>query len=131
MQPFSFQMTDAILAVIPVLVAEMDTGVIVYATRPLEQMFGHQIPGELIDKTVEELVPTGLKVTHEEHRQRYAENPIFRTMGASFTLMGQRKDGSKFPTEVMLAPVIANKTRYVVAVVTDMTCRNGHAKEKI
>ena len=102
----------------------IDTGVIQFATHPLERMFGYGLSGELEGLTIEALLPSGVREVHAKtHRTHFADDPTPRMMGRSAKLQGQRKDGSVFPVEVMLLPKAVNRVRVVVALVFDMSER--------
>lgn len=102
----------------------MDTGVITYATRPFEKMFGYKIPGALEGEVIESLVPNDRREIHaNEHRPMFNSNPEPRMMGGKSKLEGQRKDGSVFPVEVLLLPKAVNGKRVVICLVVDMTGR--------
>lgn len=69
-----------------------------------ERFFGYQ-RDEIIGKKVEVLIPERFHDKHIVDRERYAEDPKIRAMGAGLALFGQRKDGSEFPVEISLSPV--------------------------
>jgi two-component system, LuxR family, sensor kinase FixL len=110
---------------VPALVMDMETGEILFATRPLEEMFGYRMCGELIGKTIEALIPERLAEKHKAHRSAYASNPEPRLMGSQLTLYGRQRDGTEFPVEVTLTPVAMQpqQRRVVVAAVANLTAR--------
>ena len=87
-----------------------------------EKMFGYT-RAELIGKPVEVLVPQRFRAGHADLRKRAAANPRTRPMGTNRVFFGLRKDGSEFPVEIGLNPVIMSAGRFVVATVVDITER--------
>ena len=108
----------------------MDTGVINWASRPLERMFGYNLPGELEGEQVEILVPLGIIDKHAKvYRPSFTTKPEPRMMGRKASdgrlldLKGRRKDGTEFPAEVLLLPKSSNRIRVIVVFVFDMSDR--------
>jgi PAS domain S-box-containing protein len=97
-------------------------GVILTANRALEAMFGWA-PGELVGRSVEQLLPHTLREPHAAHRAAYFSDPSPRPMGVGMDLLGQRKDGSRFPIEISLNQVPSPTGGYAIAFVTDITPR--------
>jgi len=50
------------------------------ATHALDSMFGYS-SGELLDTSVDTLVPTTSQADHIKLRAQYLEHPVIRTMG--------------------------------------------------
>ncbi len=104
--------------------ADLTTGSINWASKTLERMFGYMIPGDLEGRPVEVLVPSAVRERHaKEHRPAFAANPEPRLMGRKLSLLGQRRDGTTFPVEVMLLPRAANRQRVVVGMILDLSDR--------
>jgi PAS domain S-box-containing protein len=97
-----------------------ETGDVVYANDRVSDMFGYE-PAELVDEPIELLVPEGVRDTHIADRNAYIENPRTRPMGAGLDLVACRKDGSTFPVDISLSPIEKDGSRYVLAVVRDVT----------
>ena len=93
-------------------------GVLVLASRRLEEMFGYE-HGELLGQTVERLIPAGLQAAHRSHRATYAVAP--RTRPMADRLVGLRKDATTFPVEISLSPVTTAAGHFVFAVIRDVT----------
>lgn len=98
-----------------------DEGNIVLNNSELERLFGYN-PGELIGKSVENLVPDGLRSAYRSHRQSYQQRPEKRQLVGRH-LAGLRKDGSEIPVEIGLNPVGTEDRPLVVASVVDATVR--------
>jgi anti-anti-sigma factor len=103
-----------------------EDGVVALANRRAEDMFGYR-RGELIGQPVEALVPGGLRDAHVTQRTRYAQEPVARPMGSRPRLIGQRKDGSTFPAQVSLSPVVTATGRFILAVIRDITADQPRA----
>jgi signal transduction histidine kinase len=54
-------------------------------------------------------------------RIAYAAEPVARSMGQGLELFGQRKDGSEFPIDVSLSPMLPEAGPLVASTIRDMT----------
>ncbi|TRX52676.1 PAS domain S-box protein [Fulvivirga sp. M361] len=99
-----------------------DQGIIVLANKSCSDMFGYE-QGELIDKSIESLIPPSLRKAHVGMRKMYTSNPMPRQMGVGRELNGTKKDGSEFSVEVSLNQAILKNTTHTVAFVIDITER--------
>jgi diguanylate cyclase (GGDEF)-like protein/PAS domain S-box-containing protein len=79
--------------------------------------------GELIGRSIDELVPEGLRGAHAVRRGRYAASPVKRGMGVGLDLLAQRADGTQLPVDISLSPVQWRGRHYVIAAVRDITER--------
>lgn len=120
---------DAVLDTVPVLVSDLKTGEILFCNQACERLFGYLMRGELRGRNVDELVPDEARRRHADHRRQYAASPAPRAMGASLSLSGRRRDGSNFPVEISLSPMLISDRACVVAVILTMEGRQraGHA----
>ena len=123
MDPFADEAYKAIFEASPdgIVVVDGD-GVIRKANSATEALFGYPRV-ELVGNRVEVLVPDSLRAGHEAHRRRYAADPRPRPMGIGIELAGRRRDGSEFPVEISLSPLVDGGERLVVATVRDVTQR--------
>lgn len=111
------QAPDAIVLVDP-------HGLVVYANPRVRQLFGIE-GGALIGQPVETLIPARLREQHQMHRQRYTREPRVRPMGdARIALAARRADGSEFPVDIHLSPIVSDGHRWTLAVVRDATERH-------
>ena len=99
-----------------------EAGEILLANRQIEHLFGYE-RGELLGRSVDDLLPESLRQAHRAHRTRYRAEPRTRAMGAGLDLRGRRSDGSEFPVEISLSPIKTDDGLRVVAVVRDITER--------
>jgi PAS domain S-box-containing protein len=85
-------------------------------------MFGYRRE-ELLGQPIEILVPDEARTIHAGHRALYWNHPVTRPMGSGLALYGRREDGSTFPVEISLSPVISDDSFGVTAVIRDITER--------
>jgi PAS domain S-box-containing protein len=110
----------SVIEVCPVGVVIVEPlGKIVLANGEMERMFGYA-HDELIGKTVDILVPTNLRAQHARHRSQFAAHPEIR-MAKSRNLSGRRKDGTEFPVEVGLNPIVTRDGAMVLGVIADIS----------
>jgi len=99
-------------------------GCIERVNAQVERMFGYA-RDDLLGQPVETLLPERFRERHVAHRAGYVTDPHLRPMGLGLVLHGRRKDGSEFPVEIMLSPVEAVSNGLVIAVIRDITRRQG------
>ncbi|WP_152223343.1 response regulator [Pseudomonas sp. SCB32] len=81
------------------------SGRIILANPKLEVLFGYA-QGELLGRSVDELVPEVHRAHHAQLRQGFIVEQGSRQMGRAIAdLHGLRKDGSRFSVEIALAPL--------------------------
>lgn len=97
-------------------------GRIVLVNAQTEKYFGYARE-ELLQQSIEMLVPESLRHRHEHHRESYASDPYTRAMGEGMELFGRRKDGSEFPLEISLSPLETPQEKGVTAIIRDITVR--------
>ncbi len=98
------------------------SGDILLANAEAERLFGYA-SGALVGVSVDQLVPHSVRHDHAHDRRRYFDSPQARPMGAGRDLFGLHRDGSEFPIEVGLNPVVLGGTRVVIASVVDISAR--------
>ncbi len=99
-----------------------EAGRILLVNRQIEELFGYD-RGDLLGRSVDDLLPERLRQIHRADRTRYRVEPRTRSMGAGMTLFGRRADGSEFPVEISLSPMKTDGGLRVVAAVRDITER--------
>ncbi|WP_317932808.1 PAS domain S-box protein [Halioxenophilus sp. WMMB6] len=97
-------------------------GKILLVNSSLESLFGYQ-RDELMDRSIDLLVPERFRHHHPHQRSAYFKRPIARTMASGMELYGLHKDGSEIPLEIGLNPIIADGKSFVIAAITDITER--------
>jgi len=113
------ELLDAVPAGILVATKE---GAITYANTETARLFGYERE-ELININIDRLVPQRFIKDHPQHRHNYSQNPTTRNMGAGRELFGLRKNGSEFPLEIGLRPLITEDEQLIVATIVDITSR--------
>jgi PAS domain S-box-containing protein len=97
-------------------------GTIIIVNSQTEQLFGYTRQ-ELVGKPIEMLVPSRFHHAHESDRRTYVSDPKLRPMGAGRALTGRKKNGSEFPVEISLSPLITDQGKLVMSIVRDITER--------
>ena len=99
------------------------SGRIEFVNAQIEALFGYE-RAELIDQPVEILVPAELRERHVAHRDRFMHSAGVRPMGVGLELFGERNDGSRFPIEISLSPLVRGAETYIITAIRDVTERN-------
>src|SRR5262245_201467 len=81
------------------------TGTIILVNREIERLFGYSRE-ELLGRPIEMLVPERARAEHPQYRTGFGREPRVRSMGAGRELFARRKDGTEFPVEIGLNPVV-------------------------
>lgn len=105
-------------------------GNIVLANQLVTSLFGYS-GKELTGQRVEVLVPARFRPQHTGHREQFFADPQARAMGLGRDLYGRRKDGSEFPLEVGLSPLVTGEDTFFLAAVVDITERKRLAAQLI
>ena len=104
------------------IIAADGAGRIVLVNRRAEEMFGYSRE-ELLDSTIEVLLPESKRSTHSRQREDYFAHPRSRPMGIGMELAGRRKDGTEFAVEVSLSHVNKGESLFAIAFVSDISQR--------
>ena len=98
-----------------------DAGGAIRSANPrAAELFGYT-QAELINLSIEDLVPQRFRRNHPAHRENYNAHPRARQMGAPMNLFALRKDGTEFPVDIMLKPVESDSGPIVLSFVRDIT----------
>jgi len=87
-----------------------------------EALFGYtrsELEGEALDA----LLPERFRAAHVLHREQYATSPRTRPMGAGLALYGRRKDGTEFPVDISLSPLLFDGALHVLGAIRDIAVR--------
>ncbi|WP_085314594.1 sensor histidine kinase [Derxia lacustris] len=99
-----------------------ECGRIVLFNAHAERMFGHDRRA-IVGATIETLLPARYRQAHAGHRSGYFAAPRARNMGTGLDLYGLRADGSEFPVEISLGPLVTNNGLFVMSAIRDTTER--------
>lgn len=99
-----------------------DRGGIVAVNAQAERMFGYA-RDELLGLGVDQLVPLANRGVHAKHRARFMGDLRTREMASGQGLHALRKDGTTFPVEISLGPLLTPERTLVVSAIRDVTSR--------
>ena len=108
-------------------------GEIVLLNAQAENQFGYR-RDELIGQRVTNIIPEGFAERLIADGTRTAAAALAQQIGTGIELIGLRKDGSKFPIEIMLSPLESAEGILVTAAIRDITTRKqaeAHLVEKV
>jgi PAS domain S-box-containing protein len=97
-------------------------GVIELVNTQTERIFGFSRI-ELIGQSIDLLLPERLRSLHPHYRQTFLANPSHRSMGVGRELFGARRDGSEFPLEIGLNPIMTPEGMKVLSAIVDISER--------
>ena len=104
-------------------------GIIVLANPQACELFGYT-EEELLQQSIELLVPEDRRSGHIAQRQSFQNQPSVRPMGVGQDLTGLRRDGTEFPVEISLASTGEDQHRMAIAVVRDVSERREIEEER-
>ncbi|MDE1465674.1 sensor histidine kinase [Spartinivicinus poritis] len=103
-------------------------GAIVLANSNALELFQYK-QDELIEQSVEILIPVGYRRDHPTLRKEFYSNLESRSMGKGRDLKAIRKDGSTFFVEIGLNPLTLDNKLMVVASIVDTTQRKEEERK--
>lgn len=104
-------------------------GKIAFANSYTEKLFGFN-RSELIGQSIEIIIPERYRARHPGFRNTFFHLPQARSMGAGRELFALRKDGTEFPVEIGLNPLVTVEGTLVLAAIIDITERK-QAEERL
>jgi PAS domain S-box-containing protein len=102
-------------------------GKIVLLNVQAEKQFGYR-RDELLGQKVTNIIPDGFAERLIADDLRSAEDALGQKIGAGMELTALRKDGSKFPIEIMLSPLASAEGTLVTAAIRDISVRKNAEK---
>jgi PAS domain S-box-containing protein len=97
-------------------------GKIAFINAQTEKLFGY-VRNEMIGQPVEIIIPKRYSEKHPAFRNMFFNSPQARSMGAGRELFALRKDGTEFPVEIGLNPLVTTEGTLVLAAIIDITER--------
>ena len=97
-------------------------GKILFVNAQMEKLFGYSRE-ELIDMSVDQLVPERFRAKHAGFRKEFFRGPQARSMGGGRDLYALRKDGAEFPVEIGLNPIETEEGIWVLGAIVDISER--------
>jgi len=104
------------------MVVVNQAGEIFLLNAQAEKHFGYS-RDELIGQKVTNIIPEGFAERLIADGTRTAAEALAQQIGTGIELIGQRKDGSEFPIEIMLSPLESAGETLVTAAIRDITVR--------
>jgi PAS domain S-box-containing protein len=105
-------------------------GTIVLVNEGAATLFGYD-QDDLCGHSLEVLLPERFHTAHVAHRRTYVSTPLRRPMGVGLDLVGRRKDGSEFPVDISLRPVLLDQALHVIGAVRDVTIQRLLERERV
>ena len=99
-------------------------GEIVLLNVQAEKEFGYR-RDELVGQKVTNIIPEGFAERLIADGTRSAAEALAQQIGTGIELSGRRKDGSRFPIEIMLSPLESAEGTLVTAAIRDITVRKA------
>ena len=92
------------------------------ANAQVERLLGYS-RGELLELSVDELLPERLRKSHAGHRSDFFTDAHARPMGAGLELQARDRDGREIPVEISLRPLETEEGILVSAAIRDISER--------
>jgi PAS domain S-box-containing protein len=102
-------------------------GVIVLLNLRAKKQFGYR-PGELVGHSITDLIPEGFAQRLIADATRSAPEALAQQIGNGVELIGRHKDGSEFPIEIMLSPLLGEDGLLVTAAIRDISVRKANER---
>jgi PAS domain S-box-containing protein len=109
------------------MVVVNEGGEIVLLNLQAEKQFGYR-RDELLGQKVKNIIPEGFAERLIADGTRTAAEALAQQIGTGIELIGQRKDGSEFPLELMLSPLGSAEGILVTAAIRDISVRKAAEK---
>ncbi|HEV2579958.1 MAG TPA: PAS domain S-box protein [Ktedonobacteraceae bacterium] len=105
-------------------------GSIVLVNGQTRALFGYARE-ELIGQPLGLLLPQRYQASHLAHLTRYFASPRARPMGLGLHLVGRRKDGSEFPVEISLNPLLLDGALHAIGSIRDVSAQRAAEQQRL
>jgi PAS domain S-box-containing protein len=112
------------------IVVVNQVGQIVLLNLQAEKQFGYR-RDELVGQKVTNIIPEGFAERLIADDLRSAAEALAQQIGTGIELIGQRKDGSAFPIELMLSPLESAEGILITAAIRDISVRKAADKHLV
>ncbi|MGC2530287.1 MAG: PAS domain S-box protein [Candidatus Acidiferrum sp.] len=109
------------------MVVVNQSGAIVLLNVQAEKQFGYS-RDELIGQKVKNIIPEGFAERLIADGTRSAAEALAQQIGTGIELVARRRNGSKFPIEIMLSPLESAEGTLVTAAIRDISVRRAAEK---
>lgn len=116
---------EAIFLSVPdgVILVDED-GNILKANPRFTQLTGYEEQA-VVGRMIDILIPERFRSGHRESIRSFMDAPQTRSMGVGRPLYARRRDGSEFPVDISLSPVVLDGKRCVIATLRDVSERTA------
>jgi PAS domain S-box-containing protein len=104
-------------------------GKINFLNKSAEKLFGYT-NDELKGKEISVLVPDKHQSVHNNHVDNYSKQPSKKIMAEESNPFARKKNGSLFPVEIVLNPIVTTASTYILASIIDISERIKVIDEK-
>lgn len=112
---------EALLEAMPdALLMVGEDGLIKAVNRKLEALSGYG-EAELLGQAIELLVPHSIQNDHRKIREKYAEAPLARSMGALQNITLRTRAETEIPVDISLSPLAVEEGRFFIATIRDIS----------
>jgi PAS domain S-box-containing protein len=110
------------------VVVNQDGGIVLLNVQA-EKQFGYQ-RDELLDQKITRIIPEGFAERLIADEIRTPTEALAQQIDMGIELSGRRKDGSRFPIEIMLSPLESAEGILVTAAIRNISARNKSERDK-
>lgn len=105
-------------------------GTIEQVNRLAETFFGYT-RSQLLGQPLNLLLPQRIHASHAASLAGYFAAPRPRPMGVGLNLIGRRKDGTEFPVEISLNPLLLDGKLHALASIRDVSAQRAIERERL
>lgn len=111
------------------LIAANKSGKIIYVNKQACTLFQYT-QAELLNGSIEMLMPDRFARKHTSHRNRYNDQPVNRSMGTlDMPLFGKKKDGTEFSIEISLNSFETEEGQVVLSTIRDISDKKKYEEK--